>query len=321
LSKTLIQIHIVLQAVAPIFVLAIGGLFMRRYSILTAEADSSLLKLSINVLSPCLAFDSIVGNKAIHNASNLIIAPIVGYSTIAIGVMLALITCRLLKLNNNKLKGTFALTVAIYNYGYVPLPLALYLFNKETAGVLFIHNLGVDMALWTIGVALLTESRKRFSLRNIINVPLVSIIFAVLLNFMGADRWIPKFLSISINMLGNCSIPIGVILIGATIDDYLEEFKPNDGKIIIISSSLLRLLILPLIFLLIGYVLPCPKELKAVIMLQAAMPSAVFPIILTKHYGGDVKTALRVIISTSILGLITIPLWIQAGAKLFALSR
>jgi len=317
----LISIHIVLQAVAPIFVLAICGLLMRRYSILTAEADSSLLKLSINVLSPCLAFDSIVGNKALHNPSNLLIAPIVGYSTVAIGVMLALITCRLLKLKDNKVKGTFALTVGIYNYGYVPLPLALYLFNKETAGVLFIHNLGVDIALWTIGVALLTEKGERFSFRNVINVPLVSIIFSVLLNFMGAENWIPKFLSISINMLGNCSIPIGVILIGATIDDYLEEFKPNDGKPIIISSSILRLLILPLIFLLIGYVLPCSKELKAVITLQAAMPSAVLPIVLTKYYGGDVKTALRVIISTSILGLITIPFWIQAGVKLLNLSR
>ncbi len=294
---------------------------MRRYSILTAEADSSLLKLSINVLSPCLAFDSIVGNKALHNPGNLLIAPIIGYSTVAIGVMLALLTYRLLKLNDTKVKGTFALAVAIYNYGYVPLPLALYLFNRETAGVLFIHNLGVDMALWTIGVALLAENGQKFSLRNIINVPLISIVFSVLLNFIGAEKWIPKFLSISINMLGNCSIPIGVILIGATIDDYLEEFKPNEGKVIIMCSSILRLLILPLIFLSIGYIIPCSKELKAVIILQAAMPSAVFPIVMTKHYGGDVKTALRVIISTSLFGIITIPFWIQFGVKLLHLSR
>lgn len=321
MSATLIPIHIVVQAVAPIFVLSIGGLVMRRYSILTAEADSSLLKLSINVLSPCLAFDSIVGNKALHNPSNLLIAPIIGYSTVAIGVMLALFTFRLLKLQDNKVKGTFALAVAIYNYGYVPLPLALYLFNRETAGVLFIHNLGVDMALWTIGVALLADNRQKFSLRNIVNMPLVSIVISVLLNFIGAEKWIPKFLSISINMLGNCSIPIGVILIGATIDDYLEEFKPKEGKIIIICSSILRLLILPLIFLSIGYIIPCSKELKSVIILQAAMPSAVFPIVMTKHYGGDVKTALRVIISTSLLGLITIPFWIQFGVKFLHLSR
>jgi predicted permease len=122
-------------------------------------------------------------------------------------------------------------------------------------------------------------------------------------------------------MLGNCSIPIGVILIGATIDDYLEEFKPKEGKIIIICSSILRLLILPLIFLSIGYIIPCSKELKSVYILQAAMPSAVFSHCNDKAFGGDVKTALRVIISTSLLGLITIPFWIQFGVKFLHLSR
>jgi predicted permease len=202
LSATLIPIHIVVQAVAPIFVLSIGGLVMRRYSILTAEADSSLLKLSINVLSPCLAFDSIVGNKALHNPSNLLIAPIIGYSTVAIGVMLALFTFRLLKLQDNKVKGTFALAVAIYNYGYVPLPLALYLFNRETAGVLFIHNLGVDMALWTIGVAFWLIIDRSLAFAIFVNMPLVSIVISVLLNFYWRRKMDSEILSISIICLG-----------------------------------------------------------------------------------------------------------------------
>jgi predicted Na+-dependent transporter len=41
--------------------------------------------------------------------------------------------------------------------------------------------------------------------------------------------------------------------------------------------------------------------------------AAVFPIVIAKHYGGDTATALRVVISTSVVGLITIPLWIRFG--------
>ncbi|MGC8885991.1 MAG: AEC family transporter [Verrucomicrobiia bacterium] len=317
----MIPISIVVQAVAPIFILALGGLFIRRYNILSAEADSSLLKLTINVFSPCLAFDSIVGNRALHIPSNLLIAPIIGYSTVAIGVLLALITSRALKLNN-KVKGTFALTVGLYNYGYVPLPLALYLFNRETAGVLFVHNIGVEVALWTIGVLLLSDkSGKKIDIAKIINIPLISILLSVVLNFLNAEQWIPKYASTAITMLGHCAIPMGVILIGATIYDYLDEFNPQKATNIILSSFLLRLLILPIIFLAIAYVLPCSKELKAVITLQAAMPSAVFPIVMTKHYGGDIKTALRVVISTSIVGLFTIPFWIQTGVKLLGLKH
>jgi len=45
------------------------------------------------------------------------------------------------------------------------------------------------------------------------------------------------------------------------------------------------------------------------------MPAAVFPIIMARHYGGDPPTALRVVISTSVAGLVTIPLWIKFGMK------
>lgn len=318
----MIPISIVIQAVAPIFILALGGLFIRRYNLLSAEADSSLLKLTINVFSPCLAFDSIVGNRALHIPSNLLIAPVIGYSTVALGVLLALMSARVLKFSDEKVKGTFALTVGLYNYGYVPLPLALYLFSRETAGVLFVHNIGVEVALWTIGVLLLTDnSGKKIDISKIINVPLVSILLSVALNFLKAEQWIPKYFSIAITMLGHCAIPMGVILIGATIYDYLDEFNPQKGTKIILSSFLLRLLILPMIFLAIAYVIPCSRELKAVIVLQAAMPSAVFPIVMTKHYGGDIKTALRVVISTSIVGLFTIPFWIRTGVKLLGLKN
>jgi predicted permease len=65
--------------------------------------------------------------------------------------------------------------------------------------------------------------------------------------------------------------------------------------------------------------LPCSIELKRVILLQGAMPSAVLPIVLAKHYGGDPRTALQVVIGTSLAGLVTIPLWIDFGGRVIGL--
>ena len=48
-------------------------------------------------------------------------------------------------------------------------------------------------------------------------------------------------------------------------------------------------------------------------LIQAAMPCAVVPVILAKHYGGDPAMALRIILCTSTAGLLTIPWWIQFG--------
>ena len=71
--------------------------------------------------------------------------------------------------------------------------------------------------------------------------------------------------------------------------------------------------ILPVLFLTMARFGPFSIELKRVILLQAAMPSAVFPIIMARHYGGDTSTALRVVIATSVVSLVTIPLWIRSG--------
>jgi hypothetical protein len=72
---------------------------------------------------------------------------------------------------------------------------------------------------------------------------------------------------------------------------------------------------LPLVFLGLGWLLPLSAELRHVIVLQAAMPAAVFPIVMARHYGGDVVTALRVVVATTALSLLTMPGWIQLGLR------
>ncbi|MCX6904935.1 MAG: AEC family transporter, partial [Verrucomicrobia bacterium] len=124
------------------------------------------------------------------------------------------------------------------------------------------------------------------------------------------------------HVLGQCAFPMGLLLIGAVVSDEFKEFRQRGagpqsaqsaGWRVIIGSCLLRLGVLPMLFLLLARYLPCSAELKSVIVLQAAMPAAVFPIVISKHYGGDINTALRVVLGTSVAGLLTIPLWIRFG--------
>jgi hypothetical protein len=54
-------------------------------------------------------------------------------------------------------------------------------------------------------------------------------------------------------------------------------------------------------------------ELKEVLVVQAAMPVAVFPLLLARHHGGDVAVALQIIFASSAAAIITLPLWIHFG--------
>jgi hypothetical protein len=71
--------------------------------------------------------------------------------------------------------------------------------------------------------------------------------------------------------------------------------------------------LLPVFFLLLARWLPCPIELRHVIIVQAAMPCAVIPVILAKHYEGNASVAFRIVLATSLAGLLTIPLWLRLG--------
>ncbi|MCX8090168.1 MAG: AEC family transporter [Verrucomicrobiae bacterium] len=306
----------VLGAVLPIFLLIGIGLLIRKLNWLTEEADQSLLRVNINLLLPCLIFDAATGNPALARLDNLLLPPVVGFATMALGVAAGWLVARGLRFGDPPTARTFALSVGLYNYGYVPLPLSLLLFGKETAGVLFVHNVGVELGIWTLGVMLLTGRRPGANWRQILNAPLIAIAVAVTLNAGGGERYVPELLLTAIHWLGACAVPMALVLIGAVVADHLHEFHSATGWRTIVAAVLLRNGLLPVAFLALAAVLPVSIELKRVLLLQAAMPSAVFPILLARHYGGDPPTALRVIISTSLAGLLTIPLWIRFGMRL-----
>ncbi|MEI2727458.1 MAG: AEC family transporter [Verrucomicrobiota bacterium] len=188
------------------------------------------------------------------------------------------------------------------------------LFDKATVGVLFLLMIGVETALWTLGVGTLTGGHPRQNWLRIVNAPLIAIGLALVLNVAWFERAPARAAcSPAFHWLGQCAIPMALILIGAIVADHLHEFHSHSGWRVIGAAVLLRQVVLPIGFLLVAKYLPASVELKRVIVLEAAMPAAVFPIVMARHYAGDPATAMRVVIGTSVVGLVTIPLWIRLG--------
>ncbi len=308
------QFPIVLAAVLPVFCLVGTGVILRWTRWLTAEADASLMRVVVNILTPALIFHVVLGNAALRRSENLFLAPLLGFVEVSVGVALAWFLRRRTGLAEERSQRTFAAQTGIQNYGYVPLPLVLTLFPGDAAGVLFVHNLGVDIALWTVCLAALGHGRPRVG-RHLLNPPILSIVLAVGLNVAGAQYWMPRFLLTTAEMLGACAFPLGIILIGATMADSTAELRRHFDLRTVAWASALRLGILPVFILTLAWGLPVSRELKQVLVVQAAMPVAVFPIVLARYYGGDPLTAVRIVVGTSLLGFVTIPLWLKLGLR------
>lgn len=304
-----------LAAVAPVFVIVGIGWLIRRIGWLTEEADASLLRVIVNLLTPCLILDTILGNRALEKIGNVLLAPVAGFTTVVLGYAVSYFAAPLFGAGESRQRRTFAFTTGIYNYGYIALPIAQMRFGTETSGVLFIHNLGVEIALWTVGIMIISGEARGGGWRRILNGPAIAILTAAALHFAGARWWMPTVMLTAIHNLGVTAIPLGVLLTGATFADHMRDLSAGSRPATILGACLLRLGLLPILMLALACWLPCPIELRRVIVIQAAMPCGLIPVILAKHYGGDPAAALRIILYTSALGLLTIPFWLQLGLR------
>ena len=302
-----------LAAVAPVFLIVGAGYGIRRVGWLTADADASLLRVVVNLLFPCLILDTILGNEALRQAGNILLAPAVGFGTVTLGFGICWLVAPMLGLRDERARRTFAFTTGLYNYGYIALPLIQKLFDQRTTAVLFIHNVGVETALWTLGLLLISGRSPDHPLKRILNVPVLAIGVAIALHFVGGRVWLPAWVLNALHSIGAAAIPMGLILTGATFCDQAQHVSMRGAVRDSLGACLLRLGVLPLLMLAAARWLPCPEELRRVMLIQAAMPCAVIPVILAKHYGGDPAMALRIILCTSAAGLLTIPWWIQFG--------
>lgn len=311
----------VLTAVLPVFGIMGAGGWLRWRNWLSAEADASLMRLCINLLLPALIFDSVLGNAALRQPENLLLPPLVAFGMVAVGIGVARLGARWAGLHSPPERKTFAFLAGLQNYSYLPIPLCMMLFDPGTTGVLFVHNVGAELAMWTLGVAMLTGGAGG-GWRKIINAPVAALLLAVLLNLIGmvftpppALAYVGKLFLTGIHWLGQSAIPLALLLIGAIVADHLADARGGRAARVVAVASVIRLGILPVLFVLLAKFLPCSVELKRVIILEGAMPSAMLPIVLAKHYGGDARTALQVSLGTSVLGLVTIPLWIHFGGR------
>ena len=317
--------------VCAVFVLIAMGAWFRRRGWLDEQADASLLALLVRVFIPALIVSKVLGNESLNDWRNMVIPPILAFVLVTTGFAVARMAAGLL-VRRGTIEGarpvrTFTVCTGMFNYGYVSVPLVASLFGEQTLGVLFLFNVGVEAAMWGVAVPIFRGELGGGGApawRRLLSPPVVATVGAIALNLIGLlpgvrESVLPAIAPasrtfwIGLSYLAGAAIPIGLLLTGATIYADWHECRLRAGWQTVVTASAVRLVALPAAFMLLAAMLPVPIELKRVLIVQAAMPAAVFPIVLARHYGGDIGTALRIVVGTSLLSILTMPAWIALG--------
>lgn len=306
--------------VLPVFALIGVGVAARRVHWIEGEAETSLIRLVVNVCYPCLIFESVAGNTALQSPGNLLLPPLLGFGVTWLGIRAGLLMAHAIGLHVGTGLRTFALAVGIANYGYLPIPIMEAIWGPESRGVLLVHNVGVEVAIWTVGVLVLSGESLRTGWRKLVSPIVITLGLAVVVNLTHLTPLLPAVATTTIHALAVCAIPLGLIMTGVNLAQYLHEPGELFDARVSGAAMALRLGVLPILILLLAKYLPCSTELKRVLVVQAAMPAAVIPIIIARLYGGHPRTAVQIVLGTTALGIFVIPLWLRAGLAMVGVA-
>ena len=305
----------IISLVFPVLLILLIGVFVRAGSLINQSTTTHLPKLVIYLLYPCLLLDTTLSSNALKDFKNLFLAPLFGFLCVAIGVLLSYL---LLKkaFKQETPHRAFAFTTGIFNFSYIPIPICIALFDTNTLAVLMTFCVGVELAIWSIGIFILTGKREEKAWKQFINPPLITLLIAIPIVITQTQEYIPQPLLTSIDLLGASSIPIGLLAIGATLYDLGKNTFNSIRIKPCIWSVILRCGVFPVLFISFALFFPVGNELQNVLLLQAAMPCGIFPIVIAKHYSSDSSLSFQIVVATTAFSLITAPAWLHFGIRL-----
>ena len=303
---------LVLQAAIPVYLVVLLGAVLRRFSVLQPRMDKGLMVLAVHVFSPCLILDKMLAAEVLRDPIVLFSSIGMGFGLIVLGALSAYLMAPLFGLKLGGGRRTFAVSAGLQNYGFIAIPLVAYLYpdNDDVMAVLFTHNLGVELAVWTVLLMLLSGVINP-SWRVFLKGPIIAVLVGLLLMQTGTEQHVPGTVRSVFSILGVCAIPLSLLLVGTALHDLMGKMK-FDWRVGS-GAVLVRLALIPLVILVCAKYLPLGTELKQVLIIQAALPSGMFPIVLSRHYGGRTDVAITAVMATTIASLLTMPLVIAFG--------
>jgi predicted permease len=171
---------------------------------------------------------------------------------------------------------------------------------------------------------LLSGKVGKESLKKMINGPTIAVIASLTINAFGFDQYVPTFVDVAVDSVGAAFIPMGIILVGTTIYGCLQtpEAKLSEwGKdyALLFWAHAFRSGVLPFVVIYMASVMPYSEGLLKVIIVEAAMPAAFFPIVLAKFYGGKPEIAMKISLTSLVVGFLVLPFWVTFGRSVLGL--
>lgn len=295
-----------------VIMISIGYILMSR-GWFTDETSRLISRLVVTVALPAMMLSTVLTNLDRNKFLSLIEGVIVPLLSIAICYLISLMLSKIIHVKEEH-RGLFISMFFNSNTIFVGLPVNLSLFGEKSVPFVLLYYIANTTFFWTLGVYYISKTGKKeqkqklFSsttIKRIISPPLMGYIFALILLLLNIR--LPKFIMDTAKYLGNLTTPLSMIFIGICIFAVsIKDIKPSKDMIAIILG---RFVVSPLTVFLLSMVIPIPKLMREVFIIQAAMPVMTNTSIIAKVYDADSQYSAVMTVVTTVLSLITVPVY------------
>ncbi len=292
---------------ALLFLFIIIGYTVAKAKVVPDNAGSVLSKLENNVFTPASILGTFLTSFTVSKLSVAWQFLLSGTVIILMSIPLALFIAKLTT-KDSYLRKIYAYGLAFSNFGFMGNAVVSSVYGNEVymSYLIFVIPFWIGIYAWAVP-ALLIPSREGQSmkarLKNVFNPMLIATVVGIILGITGLP--IPSFITGAITSLGNCMSPIAMLLTGMAIAkiDIKESFK----NVPIYIVSVIRLILIPLVFIAVLYPIPIMYEIKLCAICALSMPLGLSPIVIPSAYGLDTKAASSMALISHLLSTVTIP--------------
>ena len=298
----------IINSLAMIFIMIIPGIVLSKKGIINEEHSKGISSIVVNLTWPCLVISAMqipYSKQTLLDCGYIFIIMFVAF---ALAFVLSYLIVKFVKFEIEK-SYLFTFMLIFGNTGFIGIPVINALYGKNAVFYASIVEMVNNIFLFTIGIILIQLSagvRAKVNLKGMLTPGMFGVIIGFVLFLFNFE--LPGFLGDSINIIGAATTPLSMIVIGVQLGHI--NIKELFGEKSLYLLSFFKLLIIPAaVLLMLRFGFKDVSLLAKVIILEFAMPVAACTTIFSQQYNGDVAFSTKGVMLTTILSIITIPIF------------
>lgn len=301
------MINSIFSTVAIMLVYMMIGYILCKSKKATVSHAKSLSAILIFILGPAMIINSFLGLT--YSKENLIQIGIYFLVSLFVQVFFFGILYLILhkKYDDSKYR-IMSIGGVLGNVGFLGMPVIASVFPNEPIALVYssINVMSMNLIVFTIGTYMITNDKKYISVKNAIVNPTTLAIIVALPLFIGRIHF-PGEIEGAIALLGKMVTPMCMLILGMR----LSEAKPKVifTRPFVYATCLLKLILFPLVaFFLVHWIPGVNDVCKTTVVVLAMMPAGAIIESLAEMYECEQEFAANVVLLTTILSILTIPL-------------